>query len=76
MLSVSQQDLHLLGRVFLGLADDLGEELAADAGTTLLNVRMSGPYLDGVLHARSFVQAALADRVGPYADVLFDFIGV
>lgn len=55
MLSVSQQDLHLLGRVFLGLTDDLGGEFTADASTTLLNVWMSGLYLDGVLHARSFV---------------------
>lgn len=33
-------------------------------------------YLDGVLHAGSFVYAALTDGVGPDADVLFDLVGV
>lgn len=33
-------------------------------------------YLDGVLHAGSFVYAALADGVGADADVLFDLVGV
>lgn len=33
-------------------------------------------YLDCVLHARSFVDAAFADGVGADADVLFDLVGV
>lgn len=56
MLSVSQQDLHLLGRVFLGLTDDLGEESSElRPSIALLNMWRSGCYLYGVLHARSFV---------------------
>lgn len=56
MLSISQQDLHLLGRVFLGLTDDLGEESSElRPSAALLKVWRSGRYLYGVLHASSFV---------------------
>lgn len=85
MLSVSQQDLHLLRRVSLGLVDDLSR------GQTVLRAwdgwrHAAGSeddaefvcffYLDGVLHAGPFVKAALTDGVGPDADVLFDLVGV
>lgn len=36
----------------------------------------SSAYFDGILHAGSFVQAALADGVGADADVLLDLVCV
>lgn len=77
MLSISQQDLHLLRRIFLSLADDLWKDSdQLTSGVALRNMWLPGLYLDSVLHARSFVQAAFTDGIGPDSNVLFDFIGV
>lgn len=79
MLSVAQQDLHLLCRVPLGLVDDLRWEDNASirrSRSTRLGAPGNSAHLDGVLHASAFVQAALADGVGADADVLLDLVGV
>lgn len=79
MLSVAQQDLHLLRRVPLGLVDDLRWEDNASVRRSRSEQQGapgSSAHLDGVLHAGAFVQAALADGVGADADVLLDLVGV
>lgn len=82
VLSVSQQDLHLLRRVSLGFVDDLQKR----KGRHQRRCKAAGghhraspclvSYLDCVLHAGPFAYAALADGVGADADVLLDLVGV
>lgn len=81
MLSVAQQNLHLLRRVPFGLVDDLRSEDNCSIRMwerTMEQQRAQGnsAHLDSVLHAGSFVQAALANGVGADADVLLDLVCV
>lgn len=78
MLAIAQEDFHLVRRIPFGFVDDLGTKKEKKYTRLWCNYQRrerkvpaeASGHLDGVLHARAFLNAALADGVRADADVL------